>query len=53
LLLSACASIVGPRTVTITQDELQQKLAAKFPLQKRVLEVFNVTVATPSLMLQP
>lgn len=53
MLLSACASIVGPRTVTITQDELQQKLAAKFPLQKRVLEVFNVTVTTPSLMLQP
>lgn len=53
VLLSACASVLGPRTVTITQGELQQKLAAKFPQQQRVLELFNVTVATPSLLMQP
>jgi len=32
---------------------LQKKIAAKFPVQKKVLEVFSVAVAAPSLTMQP
>ncbi|MFT3859257.1 MAG: hypothetical protein QM742_17720 [Aquabacterium sp.] len=47
--LGACASLFGPRTVDITREELQARLARKFPLTKRVLNMFDVTATLPRL----
>ena len=53
LMLLGCAQLLGERTLLITQDELQGKLATMFPLQRKVLEVFNFTVDTPTVTLLP
>ena len=53
LMLLGCAQVLGERTLLITQDELQGKLATMFPLQRKALEVFNFTVDTPTVTLLP
>ena len=50
-LLAGCASVFGPRTVEVTQAQLQQLLSRRFPLTRRVLEIFDVTVSAPRLRL--
>lgn len=52
-LLASCASIVGPRRVELTQAKLQAGLDRRFPLHKRVLEVFDVDLTHPQLAILP
>ena len=52
-LLSGCAGLSGPRTVTLTEADLQRLVERQFPHQRRVLEVIDVTVARPTLRLLP
>ncbi len=52
-LLWGCTQLLGDRTLSVSQTELQSRLAAHFPLQKKLLEVFVFTVDTPTLTLQP
>lgn len=47
--LAACASLMGPRTVDISSNELLSKFSKQFPLTKRVLGMFDVTATTPRL----
>ena len=42
-LLAGCASLVGPRDVTIPIEKLQASLAARFPFQQRYLDVLDIT----------
>jgi hypothetical protein len=53
LTLGGCASLLGPRTVEISQGELLEKLSAQFPLSQRVLNVLDVQALTPRLTLHP
>lgn len=53
LLLASCAGLVGPQDVEISRDKMQQRLEQRFPLQHRVLEVFEVTLARPQLDMMP
>ena len=53
LLLSGCASLVGPREVSVPLVRLQAELNQRFPLKNRYLEVFDITLNQPRLMLQP
>ncbi len=52
-MLAGCASLLGPRTVTIGEDELAQRLAARFPVDRRLLELFDLRIATPRVRLLP
>ncbi len=52
-LLVGCAAILGPRTVEVSQAQLEQLLARRFPLTRRVIEIFDVTVSAPRLRLLP
>ncbi|MBL8362457.1 MAG: DUF1439 domain-containing protein [Rubrivivax sp.] len=52
-LLSACSMLDGPRTVTLSEGELQQRVERAFPVERRVLEVFDVSLGTPRLTLLP
>ena len=52
LLLSGCATALGPRTIVFSQDELQQKLGKSFPLV-REHDGFTMTLDTPALTLLP
>jgi len=53
VLLTACASALGPRTVDVPQARLQELIARRFPVDKRVLDRIDVTVDSPRLSLQP
>lgn len=52
-LLAACASPFGPRTVDVPQARLQELIARRFPIDKRVFDAIDLTVDSPRLSLQP
>jgi hypothetical protein len=52
-LLAGCASLLGPRRVTLTQAELEQRLSTQFPLDRELLELLSVRVAAPRVQLLP
>lgn len=52
-LLSSCASLVGPRQVEIPLHKLQAGLERRFPLNNRMLELFDVRLTRPQLYLLP
>ena len=49
LTLSACANLLGPRTIEISRDELLRKLAPQFPLTQRLMGVLDVDALPPTL----
>ncbi len=51
--LGGCAALFGPRTVDVSQAQLEELLSRRFPLTRRVLEVFDVTVSAPRLRMLP
>lgn len=51
-VLAACASLLGPRTVEISREELLSKLGKQFPTTKRLMKLLDVTAALPTLDLQ-
>jgi len=53
MLLSACAALFGPRTIEVSEAQLQQHIAARFPYDSRFLELLDMTVSTPRVTLLP
>lgn len=53
LLLTSCASLLGPRNVEISQAQLQDAIASRFPFNNRFLELLDVRVTDPQVSLQP
>ncbi len=53
LLLTACASMLGPRNVDVPLATLQASLERQFPFNSRYLEIFDIQLRTPQLSLQP
>lgn len=51
--LGGCAGLGGPRSVTLSEAELNTLLARQFPIDRRVLEVLDVNVSSPRLRLLP
>jgi hypothetical protein len=52
-LLVACAGFGGPYSVTLGEAELQRWADGQFPLERRLLDVFDVSVSNPRLKLLP
>jgi len=52
-LLSSCASVFGPRQVELPLHKLQAGLDRRFPINERLLELFDVQLTRPQLALQP
>jgi hypothetical protein len=55
-VLMGCTTVtqmLAPRTVEISREELLSKLSQQFPMRNTVLDLFDVTCATPRLTLQP
>ena len=50
--LTGCAALLGPRTVEVSQAQLQQWIDARFPIDRRLLEVLDVKLASPRLQLR-
>lgn len=53
VLLGACATLLGPRSIEVSQQRLQELVARRFPVSKRYLELFDLTVSSPRLTLLP
>jgi hypothetical protein len=54
--LTGCGTVnkmLAPSQVEITRDQLLSKLGQQFPMRNTVMDVFDVTAATPRLTLQP
>jgi hypothetical protein len=51
--LAGCAGMFGPPTVRLDEAELQERLARRFPVQRRVLELFELQLTDPRLGLLP
>jgi len=49
LLLSSCASMLGPREVDLPLPKLQASLDRRFPMDNRLLELFDVRLTRPQL----
>lgn len=43
----------GPRTVQITEARLAETMARQFPFNSRYLEIFDVVIGTPGIVLLP
>ena len=52
IALAACATGL-PRTVEVPQARLQELIAKRFPIDKRVLDAVDVSVDSPRITLQP
>ena len=50
---AGCAQLAGTRSVVYSEQELQQLLARRFPLDRRLLEVLDVRVTEPRVGLLP
>lgn len=51
--LAGCSSLVGTRTVSLSESELTLLLARQFPMERKVLEVVDLQVTNPQLRLLP
>jgi hypothetical protein len=52
-LLASCAGMVGPRDIELPLDKLQSGLDRRFPMNNRMLELFDVELSRPQLALRP
>jgi hypothetical protein len=52
-LLASCATVIGPRRVELSQARLEAGLARRFPLRNRMLELFDVQLTRPRVVIQP
>lgn len=51
MLLSACAIFNGPRTITVPAEKLQASLDKRFPRDTRYMELFDLRLSNPKLVL--
>jgi hypothetical protein len=52
-LLASCASILGPREVDLPLYKLQASIDRRFPMDNRLLELFDVRLSRPQLNVLP
>ena len=51
LALTGCAQVLGPQTLSWSEADVNRMLEKRFPMDKRVLEMLDVTVARPGVKL--
>ncbi len=53
LTLGGCAGLLGPPTVRLSEADISRLLERNFPLERSLLDIFDVTVNTPAIRLLP
>jgi hypothetical protein len=48
-VLASCASLIGPRQIEVPLTKLQAGLDRRFPVNNRVLELFDIELTRPQL----
>ena len=51
LLLTGCAGLGVPRSITLSESELQAQLAKRFPMQRNLLELLDLRLSDPVVRL--
>ena len=51
--LTSCATILGPREVDLPLSKLQAGLDRRFPVENRLLELFDLRLSRPQLAILP
>jgi hypothetical protein len=51
--LSSCATILGPREVDLPLSKLQAGIDRRFPMDNRLLELFDLRLSRPQLAMLP
>jgi hypothetical protein len=51
--LTACSNLFGPRSVDISQEQLQQWATQQFPINNRFLALLDLTLGAPRVNLRP
>lgn len=52
-LLASCASVLGPRQVEVPLHKLQAGLGRRFPVNQRLMQLFELRLSQPRLALLP
>jgi hypothetical protein len=53
LSLSGCASLIGSHDVMLSESQITLLLARQFPMERKVLEVIDLTASNPQVHLLP
>lgn len=53
LSLGGCAGLLGPPTVTLSEADIAHLMERRFPLERSLLDIFDVTVQAPRVRLLP
>ncbi len=53
LALGGCAGLLGPPTVTLSEAEIGRLMERNFPIDRTLLDIFDVSVDAPRVRLQP
>ncbi len=48
-LIAGCAALSAPRSIVVSDAELSRRLAERFPVDRRWLEVFDIRLANPQV----
>jgi hypothetical protein len=51
--LASCAGVGGPPKVTLSAAEIEALVKRQFPMDRRMLDLFDVTINAPSIQLLP
>jgi len=51
--VAGCAALLGPRTIEVSQAQLQQVIERQFPIERRYFELLDMSVAAPRVELRP
>jgi hypothetical protein len=51
--LGGCAGVLGEQTLTLSEAELTQRLAERFPQERRLLDWIDLQLDTPQVLLRP
>jgi hypothetical protein len=51
--LGGCAGVLGAQTLTLSEAELTQRLAERFPQERRLLDWIDLQLDTPQVLLRP
>jgi hypothetical protein len=51
LLLAGCAGLGVPRSITLSESELQAQLAKRFPMQRSLLDLLDLRLSDPLVRL--
>ncbi|MDE2368660.1 MAG: DUF1439 domain-containing protein [Burkholderiales bacterium] len=51
--LAGCLGVLTPRSITLSEGDIERALERKFPQDRRLLDIFDVNIAAPRVKLQP